>query len=280
MEGSLPHREEGCGVAAPHPRTRAWRAVCVVTGLGLSAALAWGVPPLLRDLFHGVGRAVCHQWPAHSLFLGGWQLPLCARCTGTFLGAAVSLLALVWRGRARTGNLPPAGILAALVCFVAAWAVDGMNSFLSLFPGAPHPYAPSNPLRLATGLLNGTALVHLALPVVNLTLWRDASPDPSLRSWKELGGLLAVLAGCGALVLWGPGWLYGPVAFWSILGVVALLTLVNAVIATVLLGREGAARSARELAVPLAAAILLTALEVAAIVALRTWLEARVGLGW
>lgn len=278
MEGSLPHREEGRSEAAPQPWPR--RVALVAAGLGLSAALSWGVPPLLRDLFQGVGRAVCHQWPAHSLFLGGWQLPLCARCTGTFLGAAVSLLALVWRGRSRTGNLPPVGILATLLASVAAWGVDGMNSFLSLLPGAPHLYTPNNFLRLATGLLNGTALVHLALPVVNLTLWKESSPDPSLQSWGELGSLLAVLAACGALVLWGPGWLYGPVAFWSILGVLALLTLVNTVIATVLLGREGAARSARQLAVPLAAATLLTAAEVAAIVALRGWLEARVGLGW
>ncbi|HEC34484.1 MAG TPA: DUF2085 domain-containing protein, partial [Chloroflexi bacterium] len=39
-----------------------------------------------------VGYAVCHRIPSHSFFVGGRQLPLCARCTGTFLGALTGLL--------------------------------------------------------------------------------------------------------------------------------------------------------------------------------------------
>jgi uncharacterized membrane protein len=277
--------------AQPHPptegerpldrRTRAparRRAALLAIGLALTAALSVEVPPFVQDLFHGVGRAVCHQWPAHSFFLGGRSLPLCARCTGTFLGAAVSLLAAVWRGRDRSGALPPAGILAVLLLSMAAWAVDGLNSFLTLFPGVPHLYAPSNLLRLATGLLNGVALANLALPVANLTLWEVPDREPPLQTWGDLASLWAVLGASGALVAWGPGVLYGPVAFWSTLGVVALLTLVNAVIAAVLLGREGAARSPRDLALPLALGFLLTAGEVGGIVALRGWLEARLGL--
>ncbi|MGC8839564.1 MAG: DUF2085 domain-containing protein, partial [Anaerolineae bacterium] len=211
-------------------------------------------------------------------FLGGRALPLCARCTGTFLGATVSLLAAAWRGRGRSGSLPPAGILGVLVLSIAVWAVDGLNSFLSLFPNLPSLYAPSNLLRLATGLLNGVALTNLALPVANLTLWEVPCPEPPLRTWGELASLWAVLGVCGALVAWGPGPLYGPVAFWSILGVVALLTLVNSVIAAVVLGREGKARTLQDLTLPLALGFLLTCGEVAGIVTLRTWLEARLGL--
>ncbi|MGQ9715152.1 MAG: DUF2085 domain-containing protein [Anaerolineae bacterium] len=254
------------------------RAALLAVGLVLTAALVVEVPPFAQDLFHTVGRAVCHQWPAHTFFLGGRALPLCARCTGTFLGAAVSLLTAVWRGRARSGSLPPAGILGVLLLSVVAWAVDGLNSFLSLFPGVPHLYAPGNLLRLGTGLLNGVALANLALPVANLTLWRAPSPEPPLRTGGEWACLIGVLGIGGALVVWGPGALYGPVAFWSTLGVVALLTLVNAVIATVLLKREGAAQSLRDLATPLALGLLLATAEIGGIVILRNGLEARFGL--
>lgn len=32
------------------------------------------------------GRCGCHQRPDRSFFVGRWQLPLCARCTGVLIG--------------------------------------------------------------------------------------------------------------------------------------------------------------------------------------------------
>lgn len=280
MEDARPHpQEDSQNALSTQPRVL-WlrRAALLGAGLALSAVLCVQVPPFLQDLFHVVGKAVCHQWPAHSFLLGGRPLPLCARCTGTFLGAAVSLLAAFWRGRGRSGSLPPAGILSVLVLSMAVWAVDGLNSFLSLFPGVPHLYTPGNLLRLGTGLLNGVAMANVALPVANLTLWKAPSREPPLQTWAELASLWAVLGVGGALVAWGPGVLYGPAAFWSVLGAVALLTLVNAVIAAVVLGREGMAGSLRDLGAPLTLGFLLACGEVGGIVALRTWLEARLAL--
>lgn len=280
MEDARPHpQEDSQSALRTQARALMLRRVALLgAGLALSAALCVQVPRFLQDLFHVVGRAVCHQWSAHTLFLGGRPLPLCARCTGTFLGAGVSLLAAFWRGRDRSGSLPPVGILGVLVLSIAVWAVDGLNSFLSLLPSAPHLYTPGNLLRLGTGLLNGVALANLALPVANLTLWKAPSREPPLRTWAELVSLWAVLGIGGALAAWGPGVLYGPLAFWSVLGAVALLTLVNAVIAAVVLGREGMAVSLRDLGAPLTLGFLLTCGEVGGIVALRTWLEARLAL--
>src|SRR5215216_4498053 len=42
----------------------------------------------------GLGFAVCHQIHTHSFAIVGHQLPLCARCTGMYLGALVTLLLL------------------------------------------------------------------------------------------------------------------------------------------------------------------------------------------
>lgn len=58
--------------------------------LGL-AAWAWAaallVIPATLEPFCGV---ICHQRPERSFFIGGSQLPVCARCTGLYLGAALA----------------------------------------------------------------------------------------------------------------------------------------------------------------------------------------------
>jgi uncharacterized membrane protein len=39
-----------------------------------------------------IGYAVCHRLESHSLKIGELQMPLCARCTGEFNAAAVTLI--------------------------------------------------------------------------------------------------------------------------------------------------------------------------------------------
>ena len=48
------------------------------------------VPEVVRFFLSGV----CHQIPDHSLAIGGQALPLCARCTGAFLGIVGGLFVL------------------------------------------------------------------------------------------------------------------------------------------------------------------------------------------
>ena len=48
------------------------------------------------DLFlafvFAAGNVICHQLPERSFFLDGRQLPVCARCTGLYLGGAAGLV--------------------------------------------------------------------------------------------------------------------------------------------------------------------------------------------
>src|SRR5688572_16536441 len=45
-----------------------------------------------------VGSLICHQRPERSFFVDGHQLPVCARCTGLYLSAAVGLTAwIAWK---------------------------------------------------------------------------------------------------------------------------------------------------------------------------------------
>ena len=224
--------------------------------------LSWAVPLLiviafvaappwsLLDKTRLVGYAVCHQIPERSFFIAGEQLPLCSRCSGTFLGAFAGFAVLTARGRRRAANLPPLPVTIVLIAFILAMAVDGVNSYLTFFPGAFHLYQPHNLLRLTTGTLSGLALSNIIYPILNYTLWRDATEEPALRSFRELGLIVIVAGTLSGLVALEPPLLLYPLALLSTLGVLLLLGSVNAVLALTVTRREGKASRWRHLLWP------------------------------
>ncbi|MFW6135249.1 MAG: DUF2085 domain-containing protein [Chloroflexota bacterium] len=226
-------------------------------------------PPGLLTKADMVGYAVCHQIESHSFTLAGRQLPLCARCTGTFVGALLGLFGqavLLRRGRA--AEFPPPPLLAVLISFTVIWIADGANSYLALI-GAPHLYQPANALRLTTGVLNGTTMSALVYPLLNVSLWRSPVPRPALRTGRDLALLLSVEALLVLLVLSGWDPLLYPVALLSAAGVLALLTGVNTVIAVVLLRRENSVDHWRQALPLLIVGLALSLLQVGAIDLLR-----------
>ena len=57
-----------------------------------------GAGVFLSGLTYLAGSVVCHQLPDRSFHLAGAQLPVCARCTGLYVGGALGSIAwLVWR---------------------------------------------------------------------------------------------------------------------------------------------------------------------------------------
>jgi len=52
-----------------------------------------------------VGSLLCHQRPERSFFLWGSQMPVCARCTGIYAGAAIAALALPVVARLKASRL-------------------------------------------------------------------------------------------------------------------------------------------------------------------------------
>lgn len=217
------------------------------------------------DILNLFGGGVCGQIPGHSFIIGGRQLPLCARCTGTYLGALLGFLGLVALRRWRASGLPPSEVLASLVGFVVLWSIDGLNSFLALFPNAPHLYEPHNLLRFITGILNGLALNIIVYPVFNFLLWKEANTGRVIRNFRELGYLLIP----AALVIWivqtQASFLLYPVAALSILGVLAMLTLVNTMIVLIVTRRDSKAQSWRDAFLPLMLGLLAAFFELGAL---------------
>jgi len=225
-----------------------------------------------------VGYAICHRIPERSFAFDGRQLPLCARCTGTFLGAILGLTAMLLYGRRRASQLPPIPVLGMLVLFMGFWGFDGLNSYLTFFPGAPNLYEPRNWLRLTTGLLNGLALITFVFPIFNFSIWREPSKE---RVFKNLWEVLAVLPVMALLVLViqaGVEFLLYPLALLSTLGVVMMLTLLNSVMAALILGRESYATTWQQAMPPLAVGAAMAILEMTALILIRVYLTTTMGL--
>ena len=225
-----------------------------------------------------VGYAICHRIPEHSFTLDGRYFPLCARCTGTFLGAVVGLTAMLLRRRQRAAGLPPVSIMGVLVGFSGFWAFDGLNSYTTLFPGAPYLYEPRNWLRLTTGMLNGLALISFTFPIFNFTLWQKPAQERVIKSIWELVAILPVVALLIYVIQAEIAVVLYPLAIISSLGVVLLLTLINSMIATIVLGREGYARMWLQALVPLTVGAAMAILQITAMVLLRVYLTTKLGL--
>lgn len=243
-----------------------------VTGTLLALALlvfVLATPAGLLRKADMVGYAVCHQIASHSFTIAGSQLPLCARCTGTFLGALVGLLgqAVVLR-RGRAATFPPVKVLLILVGFTLTWAADGLNSYLALL-GAPHIYQPANEVRLMTGALNGVTMSALVYVVFNVSVWRRPADSPNIRGLRDLGILLLMEAGLVGLVLSRQGFLLYPLALLSAVAILTLLTSVNSVLAVILLGRENSFETWRQALFAVATGLLLSLVQVGVIDLIR-----------
>jgi hypothetical protein len=160
-----------------------------------------------------------------------------------------------------------------LACFVVFWAFDGLNSYLTLIPGAPYLYEPQNWLRLTTGMLNGIALGVIVFSILQFALWHTPLPQPVVQGLGELTGLGALGALVVGMVLTEHPLLLYPLAVASTLGVVVMLTSANTVIVLIAARKENAARRWRDVARPLLVALALSLAFIMAIGAGRAMLS-------
>jgi uncharacterized membrane protein len=238
-----------------------------VAGLAATVLGVWlyNTPPGLLGKADAIAFAICHRLVSHSILMGQEAMPLCARCTGIYLGALVGLSTMGGLGRRRAGGLPPRPLLLVLLAFIGIMGIDGLNSYATLLPGVPHVYEPQNWLRLVTGTLNGLALAALIFPVLNQTLWRDWEDRPVLGRFRELGLLLVISAVVVALVLSGNINILVPLALLSVVGVLAMLVALNTTVLLLAIHRENRATSWVGALTPLLAGFTLAMIEIGAI---------------
>ncbi len=228
--------------------------------------LGWllNTPGGLLGKADAVGYAVCHRIDVRSFHLGDRTVPLCARCTGMYLGAMFGLVYQAVLSRRQTGR-PPWRVLVVLGVLVVAFGVDGLNSFLHLFPVAPSLYEPQNWLRLLTGSGMGVVIAAAVFPAFNQTVWKDWDSQPALKGLRSLVGMLVLVILVDLVVLTeNPLALY-PLALVSAAGVLVLLTIVYSMIWLMVLRAENRFQHFRQLSLPLTGGFGLAILQIAAL---------------
>lgn len=226
-------------------------------------------PPGLLGKADAVGYAVCHQISERSFFIGDRDTPLCARCSGMYLGA---LLGIFYTNRmGRRGGLPSSKINIVLGLFFLAFALDGGNSYLHFFPNAPELYQPHNLLRLITGTGIGIGIAAFLTPVFHQSVWRQFNPEPALSSWQQFIPLL-ILAGILDGMIWSENLLLlYPLALLSSIGVLTVLTMVHTIVWIMLLKQENSFDSMKEIWFPLLVGFTTAFLQIALVDFGRYW---------
>ena len=104
---------------------------------------------------YAVGHFVCHQLPARSFHLWGAALPVCARCTGIYAGAATTAILLGLGRRRFETNQTRLVFLLALIPTAATLVFEWTTGVM-----------PANWIRALAGLPMGAA-VAWAIGMVN-----------------------------------------------------------------------------------------------------------------
>lgn len=235
-------------------------AVIVLTGIILGSWL-YLTPPGLLGKADAVGYSVCHRISERSFHLDSRPVPLCIRCSGMYLGAFAGVLLQL--GAGRKGGFPPRKFYPLMGLFVLAFGVDGLNSYLHLFPGLPSLYEPQHWSRLLTGTLMGINLALIVYPTFNQTVWQDYEYTPALSRWHDFGVIILGGLFLSALAFTELTLLLYPLALISTLTVVLLLTTVYAVLWTLLLKRENIFSSWKEVFPVLLLGFCTTMLQIA-----------------
>lgn len=227
-----------------------WKGLVFAAAGILLGAWLLNTPPGLLGKADAIGYAVCHRIDLRSFHLGERQMPLCARCSGMYLGAMLGLGYQMFIGPRRTGN-PPRRVILIMGLLVAAFVVDGLNSFVSLFPGAPSLYPPNNTFRLLTGSGMGLVIALALYPAFNLSVWRETDARATISNFRVFGVLILMALLLDLVVLTENPLVLYPLALVSALGVIILLTMVYTMLWLMIFKAENRYNRINQLVIPL-----------------------------
>jgi len=234
--------------------------------------IIWGIyaPAGLLGKADAIGYAVCHRIDLRSFHLGERALPLCARCSGMYLGAVGGILYQLLRFT-RRGGLPGFKDGWVFILLAAAWVLDGVNSYLHFFPGVTGLYEPNNVLRLATGLGMGCAISAILVPSFHQSVWEAYDPRKVFTSWKEYAELFVIVAVLGVLLVSENTLVLYPLALISAGGVILVLSMAYTILWLMLWKKENSCVSWKNIVLPLTAGIITAFAQIIAFDAVRYW---------
>ena len=228
---------------------RPWIIAGLVLLIGLVGVWLWLTPSGWWEKLRLLGYAVCHQMEARSFFYHHMQSPLCARCTGMYLGGLLAIVFQAFQGR--KGRFPPGWVMMILGLLFIWFGVDGLNSFMRFIPGFTYGYQPSNLLRLITGSGVGLGIGAILMPLFNQTAWADWINRSFFEKWYGFPLLLLLAGLMVAGVYRQQPIILLPAMILSGFSVVFLLSALHTVIALMLTRRSNRQTTWKQMQLPI-----------------------------
>lgn len=232
----------------------------IIIGTMVTSLWAFYTPNTLLGKVDAVGYAVCHRIPSHSITIEGRPMPLCARCSGMYLGALFGTVYQMIIGKRRGGFNRKALIL--LCVFVLFFVIDGINSFMGLVFDHPFLYDSQNWLRMVTGMSVGLLISVVLYPIFNQTVWQTWKTESALDRSGALVGLLSGSIVLAMALLSGITAILYSLAILSVLGILVILSLIYSVLLLILLKQENRYNHFIELVPTLLAGFVLTIIQI------------------
>lgn len=140
-------------------------------------AAPW-LPAAVAAIAYAIGSLVCHQIPERSFHLAGVQLPVCARCSGIYAGAAIGAWIPLLRAF-RPSWTRPGGIAASTARWiVVAAAVPTVLSIVVERAGIANV---TNTIRAMTGLPLGAGVAFVVTATLATLHYKECAPPRPTR---------------------------------------------------------------------------------------------------
>lgn len=95
---------------------------------------------------------LCHRMPERSFFIKGYQLPVCARCTGILIGYILGIIYIIFCNKL--------GYILELLLMLPM-LIDGIGQYRGYF-------VSTNIRRLITGILAGISAICVSREIILL----------------------------------------------------------------------------------------------------------------
>jgi uncharacterized membrane protein len=251
----------------------------ILGGLAATVLIAFLIAPGdIASKAHIALHGLCAQRPGHSLQIGDTTLPMDARMTGIYLGAAGTVIWLIAVRRLRATRLPSRPVLVLLAAFVVALAVDGVNALL-VDLRLPTIYEPSNFIRLATGVLAGTALGLALGHIFASSMWADGDRERAVvMKPVELLAPIGASAAIALLALADLPMLYAPFAVGLVVAAVGVFWLLGIVVLALISNGGWSYQTWSDLTPTALTSLIVAIVTVAALAGLRFAAEQMLGL--
>jgi len=214
-----------------------------------------------------IGSSVCHQIPSHSFSIGTIQFPVCARCTGLYIGSFIGIVYAFLSGKKI--SIPKIKYLIFLVILFIFWAGDGLNALISDFLNKPFLYQSSNLSRLITGYGMGLVMSTALVTLFNFTIWKTGIKAPVLENTFQIIGYGILSALSGILIPISGPIVFQAAAYITIFTIVSIITLLYSIFWVIILKKENQFTNWKDIVVYILAGYTTAAGQILLLIALR-----------